>query len=106
MGRFSLSDPRVVTWGSPAETWLEYREGDRVPCPGAREAVATQSGSHLSVWKCLSRSGNPHWRHAGHRGIDLLEFRRKADYEDIVPSLISTTKQAVEMAEEILVLLR
>jgi len=56
---------------------------------GARRAVATRGGSHSAVWTALTESGNNNWRTAGNKGRDLLERRRKADYDDEIAALDS-----------------
>jgi hypothetical protein len=73
---------------------------------GAKSAVATRGGSHGSVWMALKESGNRDWRTAGYRGNDILESRRKADYDDAVPGLARMMHRTITAAEEILWILR
>jgi len=72
---------------------------------GSKSAMATQSGSHRAVWMALRESGNKNWRKAGNQGRDILECRRKADYDDEVSGLTPMMAKTVRIAEEILQLL-
>jgi len=64
--------------------------------------MATRSGSHQAVWEALIQSGNRNWRKAGNQGMNVLEFRQRADYHDQVPGLTQMMVSSVRMAEEIL----
>ena len=71
----------------------------------ARRTVATRGGSHFAVWMVLIDSGNTNWRTAGNKGKSILEFRRKADYDDEIVGLAGLMYRTLSVAEEILLLL-
>lgn len=64
---------------------------------GSKNAIATQSGSHGTVWRALREGGNKNW--------DILEYRSNADYDNHVPELTRKMHSAIRIAEEILHLL-
>ena len=68
---------------------------------GSKNAVATKSGSHAAVWRELRESGNRDWRKAGNQGRDILEYRREADYDDIVSELRRRMESTLRISEEI-----
>jgi hypothetical protein len=65
----------------------------------------TATGSHRAVWKALRESSNRSWRKAGNQGMDILDWRRQADYDDDVPELTRKMNSTIRMADEILRLL-
>ena len=72
---------------------------------GARQAYASQSGSHAGVWRALVMSGNPKWQRAGSLGKFILEYRLQCDYDDEVPDLVSKMYRTLRTADEILQLI-
>jgi uncharacterized protein (UPF0332 family) len=68
----------------------------------AREgvAVSTSGDSHAAVWNELFKQGKGR-RRLGNDGKRLRDHRRKADYEDDVPSLDKIVEDALLMAEHL-----